>query len=350
MKTTKRYFFFTVFSLIILLTALPLFAGDALELNNEAIALFDRGKVDEAIQKFSEATALDPDNAVIRANFGYIYLELGRYTEAEAELKRAVALDPINTSAHNNLGISYFYQGKTGQAKEEWNLILRLEPENEAARINLDMATGKAAAKPEIPEQEQAAEPGTEAETLFKSGKDAFLSAKYDEAAKFFENVLEIKPSSLFSHYYLGLSYGYLGNMQSALHHLREYLVMESYPPQSDETFQIAKSTFENLQKTGRITTLPAAKGTDAGKHFASGKQALLAKDYFRAIHYLKEAVNRKPDSFESNYYLGLAYRAVGDRERAVFHLTRCLLQKPKSEQKKMAQQVIKELQSLTGL
>ncbi|MEW5945360.1 MAG: tetratricopeptide repeat protein [bacterium] len=325
---------------------------ESIRLNNEGTELFERGNLEQALEKFKEAVKLAPDNPEIRANLGYVYQTLRRYPEAEQELKRAIALAPDNTDAHNNLGITYYYQGKTEQALAEWELILRLDPGNGAAAANVNLARGGAPAF--TPERRDAAAPGPplerppDARILFSRAKEVFLKGDYRLAAGLLEDVLEIKPASLFSRYYLGLAYGYLGDAQKAIAHLREYLVGETYPPQSAAAYENAKAAFHSLRKDGKMPPVGVTTGGGAaGVSFAKGKDAFRKRDFFRAIHFLKEAVRLKPDSFESNYYLGLAYREVGDREGAVFHLTKCLLRAPRGKRGDGVSGILKELKAI---
>lgn len=337
MITARRSLILAAFALaavLILLPPHPCAQSEAKLLNSDAVDLFEQGRVHEALETLKVAQSQEPDDPVILANLGFIYQTLGRYNEAEGVLKKAIAIDPMNVDAHNILGICHYYLGNVERAISEWEWIIRVEPGNDAAITNIALARGEAKppAKPagREPAYGPAFEPLPRAdytlEELFYDAKNAYKQGKYQDAINMLSDVLEVKPNSLLSRYYLGLAFGHIGNREEALRHLREYLILESYTPGSPEAYKNARSIFDHLNKTGKMPSLDMPHDADAGKYFASGKKAYKQKDYFRAIHYLKEAVKRKPDSFPSNLYLGLSYGAVGDRERAVFHLTKCLI------------------------
>ena len=53
--------------------------------------------------------------------------------------------------------------------------------------------------------------------------------------------------------------------------------------------------------------------------------------DYAKAIDAFREAIERKPDSPENHFYLGLAYDKVGDYDRAIKSFRECIRLKPNS-------------------
>ncbi|MFH1537950.1 MAG: tetratricopeptide repeat protein [bacterium] len=335
MNTLKNIIIILAVAIITSITLPPAFAQtEAMWMNSEAVTLFENGRLQEAVEKLKIASSQEPNNPIILSNLGYIYQALGRYNDGKRVLKQAISIDPMNMEAHNVLGICYYYIGEVEKAASEWEWVARVSPENEASRMNLAIARGEAEISEEpLPEKrkfESAPYPKSKsdyaAEELFYEAKKAYQNGDYQRAVNILHDVLEVKPNSMLSRYYLGLAYGYIGDRDAALGNLREYLILESYPPESPDAYKHARSTFDNLYKTGKMPGRGTPSSADAGVFFTKGKNAYKQKDYFRAIHYLKEAVNRKPDSFPSNFYLGLAYRGVGDKERAVFHLSKCLV------------------------
>jgi tetratricopeptide (TPR) repeat protein len=155
--------------------------------------------------------------------------------------------------------------------------------------------------------------------------------------------VLEIKPTSKFSHFYVGLAYARLGKSDEAMTHLREYLVRETTPPESLDAYEHAEKVFQNLRKGYTYVDMLEFDDT-ASNYYDLGRTAYEKGDYFRAIHFLRQAVDLAPGSFSSNYLMGLSYRHVGDRERAVFHLSRALYS---VEAEKYSDKTLKKVEDL---
>ncbi len=66
----------------------------ALELHDEARALYAKGKYAEAIDKLTEAVALDPDGKELHYNLGLIHEKMGNLDEALAAFETCLSLEP----------------------------------------------------------------------------------------------------------------------------------------------------------------------------------------------------------------------------------------------------------------
>ncbi len=84
------------------------------------------GRYPEALQQAREAARLEPGNARVRKNLGYVLYRLGLVDEAIAELEAAVALEPDWAEAHGNLGIAYGRKGRMEEAMRELSLERQL--------------------------------------------------------------------------------------------------------------------------------------------------------------------------------------------------------------------------------
>ena len=331
--------------------------NDAGILNNQGVELFERGYVVAATEKFNQALDMDPDNPMVHANLGYAYQALNNHEEAVRAFKTALSYDPTNLEVHNNLGVSMYNLGMTGRAVEEWEFVLANDPTNAPAAANLAMVRNPAVADRIAFEARDAMMSPVQRELklnrtltdMFEKGKQAFKEARYDDCIDYLTDVLESKPTSKFSHYYIGMSYAYLNMNTSAMKHLREYLILENYPPESTEAYNKAMNVFNQLKGGDELS--PRLKKTDpmAPAIFNQGKQAYLAGDYFKAINILNDVYNKKPDSYETNYYLGMSYKQTGDTNRAVFHLTKCLLAGPEYRSKEEALEVARIIKQISG-
>jgi Flp pilus assembly protein TadD len=328
--------------------------SDPAVLNNQGVEFYARGNYAAAAQKFEAATAIAPDNVDLYVNLGYAYQALGSHGDAAKAFKKAIQLEPSNLEAHNSLGVSLFQIGEKERAMDEWKFILSLDPGHTAAAANLGIARHPERADEILTETKAAMKPSLKGSgpdsvaAYFERGKTTYKKGDFGEAVKIFTDVLSTKPDSKFSYYYLGMSLAYLDKQEAAMKNLREYMILETYPPEGAAAYERAAATFKLLRAGKQIKARVSAKEMQSAKAFKDGKTAFLAKDYFKAIHYLKEAASIKPGSYQVNYYLGMAYKEVGDKERATFHLTKCLLAGPEARSKEDAIKIAVVLKDLT--
>ena len=143
----------------------------AARLNARGIDLTTAGKYDEAVDLFTRAIALDPDNPGLRYNRGEALRRAGRNHEARVDLqaalaaegespglllalglvayesddyalaisdyRRAIELDPSFAEAWNNLGVVEFRSGMYGPARENFAKAVKLNPDYAEAWYNL---------------------------------------------------------------------------------------------------------------------------------------------------------------------------------------------------------------------
>lgn len=357
-KATTRPAAAAIAAAIILLFGAACLAqvNDAGIVNNQGVELYERGNPQGAIKMFQRALEVDPMNPTIHANMGYAYQAMNDHQSAILEFKKALNLNPNDLEIHNNLGISLYNLGQREQAVAEWQFILASDPMNAAAAGNMAMIQHPEIADEIILETRDALMSPVEKEVLvsrgltglFDTAKTYFKQERYQDAANILLRIVEAKPSSRMANYYLGMSYSYMLRSIPAMRHLREYLILESYPPECRECYTEAKRVFK-LMKMGQSIE-PKAKATTSrvAAVFDQGKDAYRVGDYFKAINLLTQVYNYKPTSYPTNYYLGMAYREVGDRERAVFHLSKCLLAGNEDRTREKAVEIAHIIKSLT--
>jgi len=330
--------------------------NDAGILNNQGVELYERGYTIASVEKFQQALQFDPHNPEIHANLGYAYQALGNHQEAVREFKTALSYNPNDLEAHNNLGVSLYNLGMVDRAIEEWEFVLSNDPTHAAASANIAMVRNPMLAEQIASEAQDAMMSPVQKqlkqqrnlEELFNKGKTAFLEARYDEAIDYLTDVLQQKPNSKFSHFYLGMSYAYLNMDSSAMTHLREYMIQEDYPPESPPSYDKAMEIFNMLKKGGTVQPRLRKGNIRASALFEQGKQAYQQQNYFKAVQILSEVHRSEPNSYPTNYYLGLAYRQVGDINKAVYHLTKCLLAGPEYRTKQEALKIASIVKQLT--
>ena len=92
-------------------------------------------KYDDAEAEYRKALAIDPDNATVLNDLGFMYADRGvKLPEALTMIKKAVELDPQNGAYLDSLGWVYFKLGQYGPAEE--NLHKAIERTSTDASIH----------------------------------------------------------------------------------------------------------------------------------------------------------------------------------------------------------------------
>lgn len=109
-------------------------------LHQRAIAAFQRGESDTAVDLLRRAIEANPESAVAANDLGSILAQMGRTTEAIPAFRRAIELMPEYPEAHNNLANLYQMTGSLEEAVGSYQTALRLRPEYAEAYRNLASA------------------------------------------------------------------------------------------------------------------------------------------------------------------------------------------------------------------
>jgi serine/threonine protein kinase len=95
----------------------------------EGSALQEAGRYEEAIEAYSRAIALDPQNAYAYSVRGDAYSDLEQYRRAIKDYGRAIALDPQNAETYNDRGLAYASLNQHELAIENYNRAITINPQ-----------------------------------------------------------------------------------------------------------------------------------------------------------------------------------------------------------------------------
>jgi len=185
--------------------------GNALILNNLALALMDDGRTDEALNIFVAAVNLVPDSPRANYNLGYILQQQGKNAEAIRYFKQAVKLNPEYFLAHYNLATALIVIGKIDEAMSHYHLALDLSPDNKDVLNDL-------------------------ANVMVEQGRSV-------EALSYYSKALRLEPNDPAIHNNLGVALIHMGRFEKAADHFRKALQLN--PDYVDAN--------ENLKKTLRL-------------------------------------------------------------------------------------------------
>lgn len=102
--------------------------GRAVQRNNAALTLFERGQLAEAVAEYAAALELDPAMIAARYNRGMCHFRLGRLDEALADLDEVIRRAPGFADARALRGAVWDARGDAERALADWSETLLLTP------------------------------------------------------------------------------------------------------------------------------------------------------------------------------------------------------------------------------
>ena len=104
---------------------------------NSAETVLEREKwYKEAIEQYTAAIALAPENAEVYIYRGHAYYYTGDFAAAFADFNTAIALAPEDAWFYSNRGLAYRYIGDFAAALADFNKAIALAPEDAYAYCN----------------------------------------------------------------------------------------------------------------------------------------------------------------------------------------------------------------------
>jgi serine/threonine protein kinase/Flp pilus assembly protein TadD len=174
-----------------------------------ALALYRKQASDsgEAIRYYQAALTLRPHSSAVHTNLGLALYAKGRLNEAIAELKKAIALDAKNALAHNSLGYIFSEEGRFDDAIAEYHKAIGLDPKSAGFHSNLgDALRAKGRLDEAITECQKAIELDPKFALASRViGHVRFIQGRLDEAITEVQKSIALDPKYAPAHYYLGI-------------------------------------------------------------------------------------------------------------------------------------------------
>src|SRR5438128_2728678 len=108
--------------------------------NNLGVVQFEKGNIDDAIDKYEQSLRLHPDYPEARYNLGSALLQKGKIDDAIAECQKALELGPNDPDAHVVLGNAFMARRDIDGAISQYTQALALRAEDSNAHYNLATA------------------------------------------------------------------------------------------------------------------------------------------------------------------------------------------------------------------
>ena len=167
-----------------------------------------------------------------------------------------------------------------------------------------------------------AAAPGRAAADLARRygdlGKLYLAYGLHRPAAACFENAARLAPDEPRWPYYRGRALRDAGDPEVAIAAFRRALELApGHRPSTMALGRLLIATDRLAEAADRFDAALAGAGDDPALHAGRGRVALAARDFPLAVHHLERALALAPEASELHYPLGLAYRGIGETERA---------------------------------
>ena len=185
------------------------------------------GDSEKAVEEYSKAIEVDPEDGWNRKALGDIYLKQGEFEKASDEYKRADELYPDGyTEAHHNLLAVHVHQGHYEEAIGEYLKFIEDNPKSARAHNNLGLIYAKKGDRAEAEKEYKVALKIKDdySDPHYNLGVLYFRQERYAESGDQFNQVLEIAPGHVKSRLGLALSQEKEGKVKAAVKNYRKYL------------------------------------------------------------------------------------------------------------------------------
>ena len=315
--------------------------------------LVELGQLDEAEALYQAALQSPYGLAPVNAGLGRIAMARGKAAEAVVFFEQALAAQPEASSLHHQLSLALAATGNTRKSRAEaalsgprevsWPdpLLAQLEflsrsaPQAPGGDPQVNSLRRLVAASPD-----DAASRRSLAQALMKEGELAGAQEQYEEilarrqaeardymelgsikaerqkdpatGINDLEKALALDPELYLAHQRLALLRNALGETEKAIFHLRKALEIE--PGLSEAHLQLARIYF-------RLERLPEARDYMELGSIKAERQ----KDPATGINDLEKALALDPELYLAHQRLALLRNALGETEKAIFHLRKAL-------------------------
>ncbi|PJF43144.1 MAG: hypothetical protein CUN55_09210 [Phototrophicales bacterium] len=281
----------------------------------EAIAQFDAGNYEIAVELFSQVLVVEPDNLDALLGRGASYYELRQLEEARRDLERLLELNPTEEVGYYNLGLVEEVQGNYEAALANYDQAIELFSDYADAYLgktrvlfNTGDYVGCIAAANETLERNYRAP-----EIVYNFRGLCFSELNNTAVAiTDFETAIQLQPEFTGPYFNLGGIYYDLGDYEKSLEYYRQYVDLAGNNADSLATTRIIE-----LENRLTFPTPVANDPARAEAFFAEGNQRYDQGDYEGAVESYLEAIRN--DGTKPKYYnnLGNAYFALQDFESA---------------------------------
>ncbi len=290
-------------------------------------ALLDEGKLEEALQSYREAVALDPGPQGL-VSLGYVLKELGQADEARLALEQATRLDPAQFDATYMLGTLALENQDYQPAIRYFSRALELQASSDMVLRDLCSAcflAGDAARAREFAEAGVAAHPQL-AEFHFFLGNILTGQGEHQRAVACFDKALLLHPGQPELHHNRGLALQSAGRLEEAARAMRSAIALRpDYPQALCGLASILTGQGHTTAALECCRQALALDGNFADAHNNLGNALLALGRNSEAVESYRRALEINDGSAHAHSNLGLALMAQDHLEPALESLARAV-------------------------
>jgi serine/threonine protein kinase/Tfp pilus assembly protein PilF len=315
---------------------LPRTAREHVARGNELMKTYWRdGYVDQAIEQYQRAIALDTDSAPAHAALSLAYWRKYRDTDDAAVLnlalqngRRAVELEPQLATAMVSLGVAEMEHGDTAEAQKRLQEALVLDPSNASAHRGLGViaSRGGRAAEAEKHFLEAIKHRPDDQQLHGDLGVLLYTNGRYDDAAKAFQKSIDLAPDNAAGYRNLGAVLHQKGDYPGAARALQQSLEIRPDPAVYSNLgtlyffqglYPQSVSAFEKAVAQGANDYIVWANLGDAYR-WTPGNEQRAREAFTRALQLLEERLKAEPENGELRSRRALLLAKRGDRDLAM--------------------------------
>jgi serine/threonine protein kinase len=171
---------------------------------------------DCAIENYTTAISLDPQNSISYNNRGTAYYEKGNYDQAIKDYSKAIELNPLYFTSYNNRGTAYYKKGNYDAAIIDCNKAIELNPQYASAYYNRGSDyKGKLNNDQAIKDYSKAIELNPlDASAYNIRGSVYYEIGAYDRAITDYNKAIELNPQDANAYFNRALAYEKLGQVE----------------------------------------------------------------------------------------------------------------------------------------
>ena len=299
-------------------------AGEAFQYGNVQMLL---GQLDKAIEAYSHAIDLNPDNADAYINRGAAYIKEGKHDLAIENCNKAIQLRPDYALTYSNRGVAYDKKGEHDLAISDYDKAIELKSNYADAYNNRGNAYGNKG------EYDRAITDYTKAIELNVNYTDAYNNrgnaygnkSEYDRAITDYTKAIELNTEFADAYHNRGVAYYSKNDFNQAIKDYTKAIELKPDDASAYYNRSIAYAEKDNFD----LAIQDSARAIELNPNFAEAYHnlgAVYAKkdNYDFAIKDYTKAIELKPE-FTIYHDRGIAYSNKGDFDHAIEDYTKAI-------------------------
>ncbi|HUN55491.1 MAG TPA: tetratricopeptide repeat protein [Smithella sp.] len=270
-----------------------------------------QGRINEAISQYKDVLSIKPDDSLAMEELVKCYIKKNEFDEAIKVSKGVIKNNPKSAQAYVALGLSMAEKGLWAQAAQSYHEAVRLEPDDYLVRFKLAEAYENGnMINSAIDEYKYIAAHSKEAgRALLALGNTCLKQKKYDEAAKYYNEVLEKQPRNAVAYANLAAAYAGMGKWSEELDNLKKAVSISPREPaihfNLGAAYERRKMNAEAIREYEYVLKINPADA-DALERLAD--MAFKNKQFDQAVKYYEKLKIRFPQKASIYANLGFAY------------------------------------------